>query len=180
MKCRTLIATAVLLALVVCAAMVLSKPLQIAYHLRALERLHEEIYAEPSVTSGGLVGYGHGDQFERQDRHCERLAELGYFFHKRYEMENLPDTGEVNSSFWRLVQEEFPNRRYPTLSYPNNVLEVWDLAETEPKWDAFVAKYNVPDFVERFMAQAEYAEQTDPPEPAPGPESDEDSSPPAR
>ena len=36
---------------------------------------------------------------------------------------------------WRLVQNEFPNRRYPTLSYPDNVLEVWDLAECEAEWD---------------------------------------------
>ncbi|MHB8956346.1 MAG: hypothetical protein ACYC4U_25460 [Pirellulaceae bacterium] len=73
-------------------------------------------------------------------------------------MENLPDTREVHRAFWRLVQEEFPKRRYPTLTTSDNVLEVWDLAEYEPKWDAFAAKYNVPDFGDRFMSQTDYAE----------------------
>jgi len=158
MKSWLLITFAVLLALVLTVALVFSRPLRIAYHRHALERLHEDIYAEPSVTSGGLVGYGDGDQFERQDKHCNRLADLGYFFHKRYEMENLPDTGEIHSAFWRLVQEAFPDRRYPSLSYPDNVLEVWDLAEFEPKWDVFVAEHNVPDFADRFMTQSEDAE----------------------
>jgi hypothetical protein len=180
MKTRTLVATGIFLLLAGAAGITFWKPLQIAYHRRALERLHEEIYAEPSVTSGGLVGYGDGDQFERQDYHCQRLAELGYFFHKRYEMENLPDTGEVHRAFWRLVQKEFPDRRYPTLSYPDNVLEVWDLAEYEPKWDAFVEKHNVPGFAERFMEQTNDAEQTHAPEPAAGRLSSGESSPPAR
>ena len=158
MKTRILIATVIFLPLAGATAIIFSKPLQVTYHRRALGRLYEEIYAEPSVTSGGLIGYGDGDQFERQDRHCQRLAELGYFFHERYEMENLPDTGEVHSAFWRLVQKEFPDRRYPTLSYPNNVLEVWDLAEHKPQWDAFVAKHNVPDFAEQFMEQTNDAE----------------------
>ncbi len=151
MKIRIPLAIAIFLALAGAAAIMFSKPLRIAYHRRALERLREEIYAEPSATSGGLISYGHGDQFERQDIHCQRLAELGYFFHKRYEMENLPDTGEVHGAFWRLVLKEFPGRRYLTLSYPDNVLEVRDLAEHEPKWDAFVAEHNVPDFADRFM-----------------------------
>ena len=151
MKRHWLITVAVLLALVPIALLVVSKPLQIEYHRYALERLHDEIFAEPTVYSGGLVGYGSLDQLERQDKHCLRLAALGYFFHRRYEMENLPDTDEVNSAFWRLIQKEFPDRKYPTLSCPDNVLEVWDLAEYKPKWDAFVAKHNVPDFMERFM-----------------------------
>ncbi len=151
MKSRWLMTVCVLVTLSVIIARVASKPVQIVYHKYALDRLHADIYAEPMVTSGGLVGFGDGDQFEQQDKHCERLAALGYFFHKRYEMENLPDTGEVHSAFWRLVQKEFPDRQYPTLSYPDNVLEVWDLAEYEAKWDAFVANHNVPDFVERFM-----------------------------
>ena len=151
MNTRILIATVVFFILSGAAAIVLTKPLQIVYHRRALEKLHEEIYSEPEPTSFGMVAYGKGDQFERQGKHCQRLAELGYFFHKRYAMENLPDTGEVHSAFWRLIQTEFPGRRYPTLEYPDNVLEVWDLAEYEPEWDAFVAKHNVPDFAERFM-----------------------------
>jgi hypothetical protein len=145
---------------------VFSRPLQIAYHRRALERLHQDIYAEPSVvTLDGLVGYGDSNQFERHDKHCDRLADLGYFFHKRYEMDNLPNTGEVHNAFWRLLQEAFPNRRYPTLSSADNVLKVWDLAEYEQKWDAFVAKHNVPDFSHRFMTQTDDAEQTDEREP---------------
>ncbi len=180
MKSPWFIAVAVMLVIAAIIAFVVSKPLQIEYHKYALERLHEEIYAEPTVTSGGLLGYGDGDQFERQEEHCRRLAALGYFFHKRYEMEHLPDTGEVHSAFWRLVQKEFPKRRYPTLSYPDNVLEVWDLAEYQPKWDAFVAKHNVPDFVARFMTRTEDREQAHAPEPAVGSVSNGESSPRAR
>jgi hypothetical protein len=73
-------------------------------------------------------------------------------------MDKLPDTGEVHSAFWRLVQSEFPNRRYPTLSYPDNVLEVWDLAECEAEWDEFVERYNVPDFADRFIVQTQNGE----------------------
>jgi hypothetical protein len=135
-----------------------SRPLQIEYHKYFLERLHEAIYDEPTVTSGGLVGYGDRNQFERQEQHCNRLATLGYFFHKRYDMDKLPDTGEVHSAFWRLVQSEFPNRRYPTLSYPDNVLEVWDLAECEAEWDEFVERHNVPDFADRFIVQTQNGE----------------------
>ena len=135
-----------------------SRPLQIEYHKYFLERLHEAIYDEPTVTSGGLVGYGDRNQFERQEQHCNRLATLGYFFHKRYDMDKLPDTGEVHSAFWRLVQNEFPNRRYPTLSYPDNVLEVWDLAECEAEWDEFVERHNVPDFADRFIVQTQNGE----------------------
>lgn len=157
-----------------------SRPLQVEYHKYSLERLHEAIYDEPTVTSGGLVGYGDGDQFERQEQHCNRLATLGYFFHKRYEMDKLPDTGEVNSAFWRLVQKEFPNRRYPTLSYPDNVLEVWDLAEYEAKWDAFVERHNLPDFADRFILQTDNGEQSHALESAAGPVSNGKSSPPAQ
>lgn len=132
-----------------------SRPLEIEYHKYSLERLHVAIYDEPTVTSGGLVGYGDGNQFERQEQHCNRLATLGYFFHKRYDMDKLPDTGEVHSAFWRLVQNEFPNRRYPTLSYPDNVLEVWDLAECEAEWDEFVDRHNVPDFADRFIVKTQ-------------------------
>ena len=135
-----------------------SRPLQIEYHKYFLDRLHEAIYDEPTVTSGGLVGYGDRNQFERQEQHCNRLATLGYFFHKRYDMDKLPDTGEVHSAFWRLVQSEFPNRRYPTLSYPDNVLEVWDLAECEAEWDEFVERHNVPDFADRFIVQTQNGE----------------------
>jgi hypothetical protein len=129
------------------------RPLQIEYHKYALERLHEAIHATPTSTMGDLVGYGNGDQFKQQEEHCNRLVALGHFFHKCYEMENLPDTGDVHSAFWRLVQKEFPNRRYPLLSYPDNVLEVWDLALYESEWDAFVKRHNVPDFAKRFMTQ---------------------------
>jgi hypothetical protein len=73
-------------------------------------------------------------------------------------MDKLPDTGEVHSAFWRLVQSEFPNRRYPTLSYPDNVLEVWDLAECEAEWDEFVERHNVPDFADRFIVQSQNGE----------------------
>lgn len=132
-----------------------SRPLEIEYHKYSLERLHEAIYDKPSVTSGGLVGYGDGNQFKRQEQHCNRLATLGYFFHKRYDMDNLPDTGEVHGAFWQLVQNEFPNRRYPTLSYPDNVLEVWDLAECEAEWDEFVDRHNVPDFADRFIVKTQ-------------------------
>jgi hypothetical protein len=135
-----------------------SRPLQIEYHKYFLERLHEAIYDEPTVTSGGLVGYGDRNQFERQEQHCNRLATLGYFFHKRYDMDKLPDTGEVHSAFWRRVQNEFPNRRYPTLSYPDNVLEVWDRAECEAEWDEFVERHNVPDFADRFIVQTQNGE----------------------
>ncbi len=72
---------------------------------------------------------------------------------------------EVHSALWRLVQKEFPDRRYPTLSYPDNVLEVWDHAKYEPKWDAFVAKHNVPGFADQFMEQTIDAEPTDEREP---------------
>lgn len=169
----------VLFVCVTIGAVVLSTPIQIEYHKYALERLHEDIYAKPTDFSGGLIGYGDGDQFERQDRHCNRLAALGYFFHQRYEMENLPDTGGVHGAFWRLVQKEFPNRRYPTLSYPDNVLEVWDRAECKPAWDAFVAKHNVPDFADRFMVRPD-REQSHASEPAAEPVSDGTSSSPAR
>jgi hypothetical protein len=73
-------------------------------------------------------------------------------------MDKLPDTGEVHSAFWRLVQNEFPNRRYPTLSYPDNVLEVWDLAECEAEWDEFVERHTVPDFADRFIVQTQNGE----------------------
>jgi hypothetical protein len=141
--------------------------LRVAYHKHSLERIHQQIYAEPTATSGGLVGYGSAKLFDKQDYHCARLAALGYFFHQIYEMENLPDTGEVHSAFWRLVQEEFPNRRYTTLAYPDNVLEVWDLAEHESRWSTFVRKHNVADFVDRFMSDSgKESRQMDEPESA--------------
>jgi hypothetical protein len=129
-------------------------PAQIWYHKRALDQIHAEVYSAPSTLSDGLVGYGNGELFDQEDRHKNRLASLGYFFHQRYEMEKVADTGEAHRALWRLVQQEFPDRRYPLLSYPDNVLEVWDLAVHKPAWDAFAQKYNVVDLVVPHGADA--------------------------
>jgi hypothetical protein len=153
MRTYLAIAASVLVLIAGCLIVVFSRPFQIAYHTRALERLHQEIYAKPSTVPGGLAGFGDKDQFDRQDQHCQRLVELGYFFFKRYEMNNLPDVEGVHKAFWQLVQREFSGSRYHSLSYPHNVLEVWDLAEHQAQWDAFVLKHDVPDFVDRFMNQ---------------------------
>ncbi|MEZ6096773.1 MAG: hypothetical protein R3C03_21535 [Pirellulaceae bacterium] len=119
-------------------AVVFYRPVKIGYHRYSLERIHDNIYGEPTAFANGLVGFGNASQIERLEMHCNQLAALGYFFHKKYEMEKLPKANGVHSALWRIVQSEFPDSRYPTLSYPSNVLEVWDLPECEGKWDEFV------------------------------------------
>ena len=57
MKARILIAAVIFLPLAGATAIISPKPLQVTYRRRALERWHEEIYAEPSVTSAGIADY---------------------------------------------------------------------------------------------------------------------------
>lgn len=118
-----------------------------------MQAADDAIHAEPSfVTPDGLVGYGSQELFERHDYHRDRLVELGYYFHATYQMENIPDSAEgVHNALWRLVMAKFPDSRHPTLSHPDNVLEVWDLSSRRADWDAFVTKHNVADFNDRFM-----------------------------
>lgn len=152
---------AVAIVLVSVVAITFSEPsVQIRYHLWAMGSFHKRIYATPSVVSPeGLVGYGSQELFDRHDFHRDRLVELGYYFHARYETENLPHADGVHSTLARLVWAAFPDSQHPTLSHPENVLEVWDLSIRQKEWGAFVEKHNVADFVERFMAKTDAKSQ---------------------
>ena len=146
----------VLVVVAVC-VVVSSRSSRIRHHLHRMQIAHDAIYAEPStVTPEGLVGYGSQELFDRHDYHRDRLVELGYYFHATYEMENIPDSEEgVQNALWKLVMASFPDSRHPTLSHPDNVLEVWDVSSRRPDWDAFVKKHDVSDFKDRFMGDAE-------------------------
>jgi hypothetical protein len=137
----TLIAFAcIFLAVVIVAPIfVLIRPVQIVYHTYQLNR-HD---------------FGNEDVHERHRQHCDSLVSLGYFFHKTYEMENLPDSPGVHAALWQRVLDEFPDSGYATLTLPGNVLEVWDTVDRESQWDGFAEKYNVNDFMEHYSDNSE-------------------------
>ena len=121
-----------------------------------MQAAHNAIHSKPTtVTPSGLVGFGSKELFDRHNYHRDRLVDLGHYFHATYKMENLPKTEDgVHSALWKLVTSHFPDSSLPTLSWPDNVLDVWDIPARRQDWDAFVKKHNVSDFKQRFMPGA--------------------------
>jgi len=155
MKVRHLVSVIAAMILVVAMCLVASSPaFRIRYHLYRIQAVEDEIYAEPSgVSPEGLVGYGSQELFDKRDHHRDRLVELEYYFHQTYVMENLPvSSDEVSTALWKRVQASFPDSKLPTMQYPGNVIEVWDIPSRRETWDRFVEKYNVSDFEAKFMA----------------------------
>jgi len=136
---------------VVFSTILLSRPIETAYHVYALNRLHARISASATRTKDGFEIIGGNGEFKEQEWHCTRLAALGHFFHAIYELEKLPDTNEIHRTFWNLVQKEFPDRRYVSLTYPTNILEVWDTTRNQAEWEAFVNRCNTEDFANSLV-----------------------------
>jgi hypothetical protein len=83
-------------------------------------------------------------------------------------MTNLPATNDVHREFCRLALN-FTNTRHVAVWYPDNTLEVWDLANRKPSWDGFAMKYNVADFETQYgLTPPHDAEQTVAPKPPTG------------
>ena len=154
MKVRHLVSMAAIMLLVVAVCIVVNSPsVRVRYHVNRMQAVQDTIYAKPSgVSSEGLVGYGSQELFDRRDYHRDRLVELGYYFHQSYHMDNLPYSVDgVQSAFWKLLQASFPDSPLPTMSYPGNVVGVWDIPSRRTEWDRFVEKHNVSDFEVKFM-----------------------------
>jgi hypothetical protein len=138
-------------------------PVSIWCHKRALAAANEGLHAAMAAERSGGTGERHSSEWaERRKYHCERLVELGYFFHQSYEMDNLPDTDTVYYAIMDRWMREFPTSPYSVMAATDYVFDVYDLAESKPRWDAFVKRYNVADFSDRFVSNTTNgAEQTD-------------------
>ena len=128
-------------------------PVNISYHKRALAKTIEGMNADAAMERSGGTGQRDSvEWFERRKYHCNRLVALGYFFHQSYELDNLPDSDTVYYAIMNRWIREFPNSPYSTMRSTDYVFDVYDLAESKPRWDAFVERYNVVDFVDRFVS----------------------------
>lgn len=128
-------------------------PVRIWYLKHALELTNERLHAAMAAErSGASLDIGSTELSEQGRRLCDRLVAVGYFFHQSYEMDNLPDSDAVYDAMMDRWMREFPNSPYSTMSARDYVFDVYDLRESKPQWDAFVQKYNVVDFVDRFAS----------------------------
>ncbi|MEM6776864.1 MAG: hypothetical protein AAF670_04350 [Planctomycetota bacterium] len=99
--------------------------------------------------------------------HCERLVELGHFFHERYDFDQLPEDSDVYVDVQARWITAFPNSPYST--FGGGAFDVYDTPGSKPHWDRFVANHNVPDYSEKYLTRTvEEAVPSNAPESASG------------
>ncbi len=109
--------------------------------------------ADVDVVDFGIFRFERPGYPRRYEQSRDRLVDLGYFFHNVYNMDQLPDEGDISERLFELIGQHFPPSPHCTVGYPTNTLIVWDVQSRRPEWDAFVKEHNVPDFRERFMQE---------------------------
>ena len=129
---------------------------RIYYHRWRFEATHRKIFDNPITHPGGAVSYGDGELFEQQEFHRERLVDLGYLFHARYDFDQLEAIDGAQPVLFELISGKYPG--IPMLPWVESwdPMEVWDYADRKPEWDAFYKRHNTPAFAEE---NAELLEQ---------------------
>lgn len=118
----------------------------VGYHLWRLNHAWENMTEVGVDVTDAVAAYEH---------HLRQLRILGYFFHERYEFDNLSEGPEVHRWLWQQIVRAFPDNRHVTLSYPNNVLEVWDIPARRDDWDRFFVETNCAEAASSASTQRE-------------------------
>lgn len=144
-------------------ALMLQRPLRIAFHVYRYELALQEMSVpqKPSPIRSLLLSLmtGGGDSSDLYsdciDGSLARLVELGYLRHREFVFKHVAAPCDEGKALWRLVEKEFPGNLYVAGSWPETPepfrLSVWERPPRMAEWEAFVAKYDVPDFRERYM-----------------------------
>lgn len=128
------------------------KAQRIAYHRWRMENAKAHFHSGGGTpVSEGLVRYDISKVLPVYEYHRDQLVLHGYFFHARYDFNQLPEDDGVHKAIIHRLREAFPDNHHWTLSYPDNELLAWDRPHRRAEWDSFVAKHNVADFIEQFV-----------------------------
>lgn len=118
---------------------------KIAHHLREMKRAREAMFGERVTTLEGLTGHKIVASAEKQyEYHRQRLVELGYYFHRDFRFAQVPES--MHGRLFRRAVSQFPGNDHITLSWPDNVMSVWDRVETRKEWERFYQRNNVASF----------------------------------
>jgi hypothetical protein len=129
-------------------------PLRVWYLTRRLEETNRRVYAALAAErTGEALDVGSSELFAQKRRICDGLVAAGYFFHETYQFDKVPHTATVYRALVDRWMRASPKSAYATFGASDYVLDVYDLREAKPRWDAFVRDHNVADFVERFAAE---------------------------
>lgn len=143
-------------------ALMLQRPLRIAFHVYRYELAFQEmsVSKKPSPIRPLLLSLMTGGDSSDLYSDCiegspPRLVELGYLSHRKFVFKHIASSCDEGKALWRLVEKEFPGNLYVAGSWPGTPepfhLSVWERPHRMAEWEAFVSKYDVPDFRERYM-----------------------------
>ncbi|MCE5302605.1 MAG: hypothetical protein LLF97_05780 [Planctomycetaceae bacterium] len=151
---------AVMASLSICGGVVLvnTRAFQVRYHNWRMKQAWQQRYSNPSPPTGdGLISYSPGDAQPRYEYHRQKLVELGDVAERHYAFKHLQVPTRESKHFTRLLlSDSCPSCIDFASPYPNKPepmqLVVWCRPADAKAWDEFVAKYDVSDYRERFMA----------------------------
>lgn len=119
----------------------------VVYHRWAMNSAYNKLFGNPEPGPNGLVSYDMTGVdvdavMARYMSHRQRLVELGYFLHLNESLPYLSVTSnqsshDQRSDFVQRMWVEFPQHKHYYLSR-DGTFEVWDIAENENEWKAFV------------------------------------------
>jgi hypothetical protein len=139
-----------LILITVCALGIWScrREISIAYERWAMNSAYNQLFGNPQPIGNGLAahdvsGIDVDAVMSRYAHHRQRLVELGYFSHLRESLPHLAVTSDESShrqrsDFVERMWGEFPQHKHYYLAR-DGAFEVWDVAENETDWSAFLA-----------------------------------------
>jgi len=135
------------------------RSVQVAYYRRGLESAAAKMNCRFMPLAHGLADlFGWtADYNERRDECRNMLVELGYLEHREFVLEHVAAPTPESQVLWFHVTSRFADRAGGdyTMDHPHAPqparLCVWDRPDRIPRWEAFVAQHDVPDFDERFV-----------------------------